>query len=379
MDVRLDEVVLHALEKEPERRYQHASEVKTDVETIAQAGDVGTGAPLPQPPASPASDSRGAATRSVQTGGVLGYVALGWFVAAVLGSSALFVLPGRANWALGVAGIGFLVAFVFGLLSRREWLGRFVAASSVAALCVGVGGGALLRYILVSRLVQGAERKTAASATSLPTAGSEFQGQPGGLTTLSAAPRRLLRLHPYGPVGVLAGSPDGRTLAVGGGRSMVRLLDAGSGAPLATLALFSEEEESILAETQPAPGVEVRALAFSPDSSVVAVGNSLGQVKLFDARSGGLVGALDDVARKGNEPPGRGQAADAASRARERLGAGLLPRRHAAGDLRRPDARSGERRRTNTEPWRRSRAPEAVGCPDGRAEAGPGGTQFAGA
>jgi tRNA A-37 threonylcarbamoyl transferase component Bud32 len=35
VDVRLDEVVLHALEKEPERRYQRASEVKTDVETIA--------------------------------------------------------------------------------------------------------------------------------------------------------------------------------------------------------------------------------------------------------------------------------------------------------------------------------------------------------
>ncbi len=34
MDVRLDEVVLHALEKEPERRYQKASEVKTAVETI---------------------------------------------------------------------------------------------------------------------------------------------------------------------------------------------------------------------------------------------------------------------------------------------------------------------------------------------------------
>ncbi len=35
LDVRLDEVVLHALEKEPDRRYQHASQVKTDVETIA--------------------------------------------------------------------------------------------------------------------------------------------------------------------------------------------------------------------------------------------------------------------------------------------------------------------------------------------------------
>jgi predicted Ser/Thr protein kinase len=38
IDVRLDEIVMRALEKEPERRYQHVSEVKTDVETIS-AGD----------------------------------------------------------------------------------------------------------------------------------------------------------------------------------------------------------------------------------------------------------------------------------------------------------------------------------------------------
>jgi serine/threonine protein kinase len=37
IDVRLDEVVLRALEKDPERRYQHASQVRTDVETIAQS------------------------------------------------------------------------------------------------------------------------------------------------------------------------------------------------------------------------------------------------------------------------------------------------------------------------------------------------------
>jgi serine/threonine protein kinase len=35
VDVRLDEVVLRALEKEPERRYQQASQVKTDVESVA--------------------------------------------------------------------------------------------------------------------------------------------------------------------------------------------------------------------------------------------------------------------------------------------------------------------------------------------------------
>ena len=34
IDVRLDEVVLHALEREPSRRYQHVSEVKSNVETI---------------------------------------------------------------------------------------------------------------------------------------------------------------------------------------------------------------------------------------------------------------------------------------------------------------------------------------------------------
>ncbi|MHC4206301.1 MAG: serine/threonine-protein kinase, partial [Planctomycetota bacterium] len=39
VDVRLDQVVLHSLEKEPERRYQHVSEVKTDVQAIAVGGE----------------------------------------------------------------------------------------------------------------------------------------------------------------------------------------------------------------------------------------------------------------------------------------------------------------------------------------------------
>ncbi|HEX3717043.1 MAG TPA: serine/threonine-protein kinase [Verrucomicrobiae bacterium] len=47
IDVRLDEVVLHALEKEPSRRYQQASQVKTAVETIASAAPPLPGAPAP--------------------------------------------------------------------------------------------------------------------------------------------------------------------------------------------------------------------------------------------------------------------------------------------------------------------------------------------
>ena len=41
IDVRLDEVVLRALEKDPDRRYQQASEVKTEVDTIRQTPQEG--------------------------------------------------------------------------------------------------------------------------------------------------------------------------------------------------------------------------------------------------------------------------------------------------------------------------------------------------
>jgi tRNA A-37 threonylcarbamoyl transferase component Bud32 len=47
VDVRLDSVVLRTLEKEPERRYQHASEVRTDVEAISAGGGP---VPLPEMP-----------------------------------------------------------------------------------------------------------------------------------------------------------------------------------------------------------------------------------------------------------------------------------------------------------------------------------------
>lgn len=60
MDVRLDEVVLHALEKEPERRYQQVSQVKTDVETIANSEAPGPQtAPPRSPPAMPVSAASG--------------------------------------------------------------------------------------------------------------------------------------------------------------------------------------------------------------------------------------------------------------------------------------------------------------------------------
>ena len=51
IDVRLDEVVLRALEREPQRRYQQVSQVRTAVETIAES-------PSPTPASPPAGDWR---------------------------------------------------------------------------------------------------------------------------------------------------------------------------------------------------------------------------------------------------------------------------------------------------------------------------------
>jgi len=47
IDVRLDEVVLRALEKEPDRRYQQASQIRTEVETIVHTGNHGRNVPSP--------------------------------------------------------------------------------------------------------------------------------------------------------------------------------------------------------------------------------------------------------------------------------------------------------------------------------------------
>jgi serine/threonine protein kinase/multidrug efflux pump subunit AcrA (membrane-fusion protein) len=58
LDVRLDTVVLRALATDPDRRYQSATQVKTEIETIAQNPSTRTSA-APPPPTPPARPARG--------------------------------------------------------------------------------------------------------------------------------------------------------------------------------------------------------------------------------------------------------------------------------------------------------------------------------
>ncbi|HVM50028.1 MAG TPA: protein kinase [Candidatus Acidoferrum sp.] len=77
IDVRLDKVVLRALEKEPERRYQQASQIKTDVETIA--GTPSGMSPAPSP-----------ATGTPRSGHGLDIIKVVSLVSIIIGGASLF-------------------------------------------------------------------------------------------------------------------------------------------------------------------------------------------------------------------------------------------------------------------------------------------------
>jgi len=122
--------------------------------------------------------------------------------------------------------------------------------------------------------------------------------------TTTAMPKRL---HDF-PTGdrfkTIAYSADGKLIAIAKDKDdwkrSVEILDAGlvAGKTIVSLKLTTKEEDALLAATEGLPHFEVEALAFSPDAKVLAVGTGLGQVKLFNARTGELVLSLDDEPAK---------------------------------------------------------------------------------
>ena len=157
IDVRLDEVVLRALEREPARRYQQASVVKTAVETIAA-----TPANAPPPFGTPNAERAGAGVSppSVEdeTQGPrrwwLVFLA-GFFTLLLLEFGVLAISdPGPGGYVLALLAGG--LALEIFLLARTRWLSVFllglvsvflfwlgVAAAMTTAVPLGVVAGFL--------------------------------------------------------------------------------------------------------------------------------------------------------------------------------------------------------------------------------------------
>jgi tRNA A-37 threonylcarbamoyl transferase component Bud32 len=158
VDVRLDEVVLHALEKEPERRYQQASQVKTDVETIARTEGGGAQAEpqpgrMPPPVEATAAESawrqvRGPAIGLIITA-ILNWVAipLVFLIALFLdktsegGAAPLLLVPLSAlvlSSVILVAGLKMKRLQTYGLVVAGSILAILVTPGNLVGLPIGI-------------------------------------------------------------------------------------------------------------------------------------------------------------------------------------------------------------------------------------------------
>jgi predicted Ser/Thr protein kinase len=147
IDVRLDEVVLHALEKEPARRYQQVSQVKTAVETIVTT-------PSGVSPAEQITAAQIEAVRNRLKIPARGLIAAGGLQALAALGLLVFAIPAITSEGgdpMGYAAIGFgatLLLVVAGIvlrgatsLRKLQYYRFSVGASVVAAV---TGPGALL-------------------------------------------------------------------------------------------------------------------------------------------------------------------------------------------------------------------------------------------
>ena len=180
VDVQLDEVVLRALEKEPRRRYQHASEVKTDVESIERGGPVAAAAePVRETPPSPPSGgagpgpakgtagtpAEGAAAEVHRPKGVT-LIALYAFVNAILalvgvqfvtlGPLSGHVVENEPFLRVLLAGWSFVTCV--GLLSLRRW-GRISALVLAALGLFLVPAGTIFSIVILLYLLRADIRK----------------------------------------------------------------------------------------------------------------------------------------------------------------------------------------------------------------------------
>ena len=100
---------------------------------------------------------------------------------------------------------------------------------------------------------------------------------------------RVPRISMEDSVTDIAYSPDGKLLAVANDSPAVQIVDVTSGDIALTLKLSTAEEDAVLAATEHMNRFAVTALAFSPVGDVLVVGTSIGQVKLYNAKTGELL------------------------------------------------------------------------------------------
>jgi serine/threonine protein kinase len=126
IDARLDEVVLRALEKNPEQRYEQASIFKTQVETISET---------PAEESAPVPRLHKTRWRIVQWGFALAVASL------VMGAN---ITPIEYGWLIGTWGLAlFLISTSFALIARNDLPKTKIAGLLVSIDGIGVASAAI--------------------------------------------------------------------------------------------------------------------------------------------------------------------------------------------------------------------------------------------
>lgn len=178
-------------------------------------------------------------------------------------------------------------------LSKRIWI------MTTALLAIAVAVAAL-------------QKNAPADKTETPAPNQVAAAPVPAVPAANIAPQQLLRFNTLGTVNVIAISADGLLVAVATDLPVsnkpterkgaplnskgVEIFDPATGKSVVVVQLTTKDEDAILAKTRRDPYFEVKALAFSPDGKTLAVGTSVGQVKIFNSQTGELLQSLDDEA-----------------------------------------------------------------------------------
>lgn len=161
MDVRLDEVVLRSLEKEPRLRYQHASDVKTEIESITRR-------PLPQTIALPQHEPSAVAGNLESVRRQLRFPAIGIMLSGIINCACV---PLLILWIVQLRFYASLQAPIFVGIA-------LLCSSTVAAVFAFIGAGQM------RQLGDSSQAMIGAIASMLPLAPGAVVGLPCGIWTL---------------------------------------------------------------------------------------------------------------------------------------------------------------------------------------------------